>query len=207
MGSDSPEQNTARPLGRGPKVRKAVLAATIAELAAAGYGGLTVDNVARRAGVHKTTVYRRWPDRERLIIDALSDHVAQEIPIPDTGNIETDLREMARGLVRWLQSESGRAVIATMLSADAARLPDIAEIKHRFYDDRFRRATPVIERAIARDELPPDTNPSLVVKALAAPIYMRLLVTAEPVDDDAADQAARVALAAARAGVLARTSR
>ncbi|HEU5433227.1 MAG TPA: TetR/AcrR family transcriptional regulator [Thermomicrobiales bacterium] len=186
---------------RGSNVRAAVLAAALAELAEAGYAALTVDNVAQRAGVHKTTVYRRWPDRERLVADALTDHIAAEVPIPDTGAIDADLREHARALVRWLNSPTGRAVIGTLVS-DAGRIPDIAAIKHRFFDDRFHRAEPIIQRAIARGELPVATDPSALVKAAVAPIYLRLLVTAEPIDDAVADQAARAALAAARAGAL-----
>src|SRR5580693_3020763 len=94
------DQDRRRPAGRGPKVRRAVLAATLAELSETGYAALTVEAVARRAGVHKTTVYRRWPEREALVIDALTDHVAAEVPVPDTGSIDTDLRELARSRVR-----------------------------------------------------------------------------------------------------------
>jgi AcrR family transcriptional regulator len=202
MSVEVPSPARVQPVGRGPKVRAAVLAATIAELAESGYGGLTIDNVARRAGVHKTTIYRRWPDRDRLIGDALTDQVALEVPIPDTGAIETDLREMAHTLVRWLGSAIGRAVSATMLSADAAQVPEIATIKHRFYEDRFRRAEPLIARAVARGELPAGTDPTAVIRTLIAPIYLRLLVTAEPIDETVADHAAAAAVAAARAGTL-----
>lgn len=202
MSLQTPSPAHAQPLGRGPKVRAAVLAATLAELAESGYAGLTIENVARRTGVHKTTIYRRWPDRDRLIVDALTQHVALEVPIPDTQALETDLRDMARALIAWFASPVGRAVIATMLSEDASRVPAIAEIKHRFFEDRFRRAEPVTTRAIARGEIPAGTDPAAVVKTLIAPIYLRLLVTAEPLDETTADDAARVALAAARAGVL-----
>jgi AcrR family transcriptional regulator len=202
MLTEAPSPARTTPLGRGPKVRAAVLAATIAELAESGYTGLTIDNVARRTGVHKTTIYRRWQDRERLIGDALADNVALEVPIPDTGDVESDLREMARALIRWFTSAIGRAVGTTMLSADAAHVPEIAEIKHRFFEDRFRRAEPVITRAIARGELPGGTDPAEVIKALIAPIYLRLLVTAEPIDETVADRAAAIAVAAARAGTL-----
>jgi AcrR family transcriptional regulator len=182
-------------------VRAAVLAATLAELAAVGYAALTVEDVARRAGVHKTTIYRRWQDRDRLILDALTDHVAAEVPMPDTGTIEGDLLELARALVRWLQSTAGQAVIATMVSG-VWQQPEIAEMRRRFYADRFQRAEPMIVRAIARGELPAGTNPAALIKAMIAPIYLRLLVTAEPIDEVTADQAATMALAAARAGVL-----
>jgi AcrR family transcriptional regulator len=182
-------------------MRAAVLAATLAELAAAGYAALTVEDVARRAGVHKTTIYRRWQDRERLILEALTDHVAAEVPMPDTGTIDGDLRDLARALVRWLQSTPGQAVITTMVSG-ASHQPEIADMRRRFYVDRFQRAEPVIVRAIARGELPEGTNPVEVIKAMIAPIYLRLLVTAEPIDEGTADQAAAMALVTARAGVL-----
>src|SRR5262245_5375473 len=92
----------ARRQGRGPKVRAAVLAATLAELAEGGCAALTMEGVARRAGVHKTTVYRRWGDRESLVVDALTDLIAVEVPVPDGGDVAADLRALARALVRWL---------------------------------------------------------------------------------------------------------
>jgi AcrR family transcriptional regulator len=190
-----------RPRGRGPKVRAAVLAATLAELAERGCAALTVEGVARRAGVHKTTVYRRWRDRESLVVDALTDLIATEVPVPDSGDIATDLRALARALVQWLTSPAGQAVLAAVLS-DTFRVPELAEVKRRFFADRFRRAEPVVTRALARGELPPGTDPAEVVKALIAPIYLRLLITAEPIDEGTADRAAQVALAAARAGAL-----
>lgn len=188
-------------VGRGPKMRAAVHAATLAELAEKGYAALTIENVARRAGVHKTTVYRNWQDRERLVVDALSAQVAQDIPIPDSTAIASDLREMARGLVRWATSPSGQAMLAALLS-DAISIPEIADIRRRIFDDRLRRAEPVIAGAIARGELPPETDPNEVVKALAAPIYFRLLISGDPVDEVLADRAAEMALTIARAGLL-----
>jgi AcrR family transcriptional regulator len=182
-------------------VRAAVLAATLAELAERGCAALTVEAVARRAGVHKTTVYRRWRDRESLVVDALTDLIAVEVPVPDSGDVATDLRELARALVQWLTSPGGQAVLAAVLS-DTFRVPELAEVKRRFFADRFRRAEPVVTRAVARGELPPGTDPAEVVKALIAPIYLRLLITAEPIDERTADRAAQVALAAARAGAL-----
>src|ERR1700687_2350083 len=98
--------------GRGPRLRAAVLAATLEELTAGGFTALTIDNVARRAGVHKTSLYRNWKDRASLVAEALSENVAGGVPIPDTGSIETDLREYARSLIGWLTSPLGRAVLA-----------------------------------------------------------------------------------------------
>jgi hypothetical protein len=88
-----------------------------------------------------------------------------------------------------------------MLS-DAARIPGIADARRRLFDDRLRRAEPVIARAIDRGELPTGTDPAELLKALVAPIYLRLLITAEPLDETTADHATQIALAAAHAGVL-----
>ena len=200
MESRSGSAAQGRPVGRGPKVCAAVLAATLAELADVGYARLTVEAVAQRAGVHKTTVYRRWKDREALVVDALTDHVAADRPIPDTGDVATDLRALARLLVTHL-TVTHLGVVATMFS-DAARLPEIADVRRRFFADRFRRATPLVTRAVERGQLPQGTDPALLLKSLIAPVYLRLLVTSEPLDDAVADHAAEITLAAARAGVF-----
>lgn len=192
--------SSAAPLGRGPKVRAAVLAATVVELSERGYSAFTVDNVAQRAGVHKTTVYRRWPDRDALIADALADSVAAEIPIPDTGSVEDDLRALARSLVGWINSPSGRAVLAVMLPS--AGLPSPPDATRHVFRDRIRRALPVVARAITRGEIPSGTDAAEVIKTLVAPIYLRVLITGESVDDTTADAAAALSLTAARAGLF-----
>lgn len=195
-----PEIATSPP-GRGPKVRNAVLAATLTELTETGYTALTVENVARRAGVHKTTVYRRWKDREALVVDTLTEHIAADIAIPDTGSIDTDLPLLAAELQDWLTGPVGRAVMAAMLS-DAIRVPEIAQARERIFADRLRRAAPVITRAVNRGELPTGTDPAEVVKTMAASIYFRVLVTGEPTTDASARRAAHIALTTARSGPL-----
>ncbi|MEV0027980.1 TetR/AcrR family transcriptional regulator [Nocardia sp. NPDC050793] len=193
--------SSAPPPGRGPKVRAAVLAAAVAELGEYGYAAFAVDNVARRAGVHKTTVYRRWPDRDALITDALADSVAAEIPIPDTGSVEDDLRALADGLVSWIESPSGRAVLAVMLPNITDQPQPPAGVRHVFRD-RIRRALPIVERAVARGELGPGTDAAEMIKALVAPIYFRALITREKLDHRTAEAAAQLALTAAHAGLF-----
>ncbi|WP_227983236.1 TetR/AcrR family transcriptional regulator [Nocardia spumae] len=193
--------SSSAPLGRGPKVRAAVLAATVDELSERGYAAFTIDNVAQRTGVHKTTVYRRWPDRDSLIAEALTDSVAAKIPIPDTGSVDDDLRALARSLVAWADSASGRAIAAVLVST-AAGLPAPPNSARHVFRDRIRQTLPVVTRATARGEIPDGTDPAEMIKTLVAPIYFRVLITGEPVDDSTADAAARVALTAARAGLF-----
>lgn len=180
-----------RPPGRGPKVRAAVLAATLAELADTGYAALTIDNIARRAGVHKTTIYRRWADRESLVADVLGERIALDFPIPDTGSVQGDLRQLAQAFVAWVSGPTGRMIFAAVYS-DAARIPGISDVRRELFEYGPRRAAVVIERAIERGELPAGTDPAAMLRALIAPIYFRLTVTAEPVDPAAADQAAQI---------------
>ncbi len=187
-------------MGRGPKVRAAVLAATLAELYEVGYAGLSIDNVAQRAGVNKTTIYRRWGDRTTLIVDAIAERVATEIAMPDTGSVDRDLHELARLIVATLTGPTGRALTDVMIAA--ARVPAIEDVKRRFLADRIGRAEPLVRRAVERGELPAGTDPTELIKALIGPIYLWLLLTREGVAEAVADRAAAIALAAARAGVL-----
>src|SRR5579872_1305212 len=122
-----------QPPGRGPKVRAAVLAATLAELADTGYAALTVENIARRAGVHKTTIYRRWTDRESLVADVLGERIAMDFPIPDTGSVQADLRLLAQAFVAWVTSSTGRMIFAAVYS-DAARIPGISDVRRELFE-------------------------------------------------------------------------
>jgi AcrR family transcriptional regulator len=186
---------------RGEAVRRKVLAATIASLIEDGYAATTVESIATRAGVHKTTIYRRWTTRERLVVEALAERVGADIPLPDTGAIEVDLRELARRFVRWATSADGSAMIATMVTAGAEG-EEIARARRDFFASRFRQAAIVIDRAIAREEIPVGTTPASVLRMMLAPLYFRLLIVPEPLTEDAADEAAAIALLAARNGLL-----
>ncbi|MFD7159607.1 TetR/AcrR family transcriptional regulator [Kribbella sp. NPDC059898] len=192
---------SAQPPGRGPRVRAAVLGATLVELAEGGYAALTIDNVARRAGVHKTTVYRRWPNRERLVAEVLGEHITTDFPIPDTGRLADDLLALAQAFVAWVSSPPGR-MIFTAIYSDAARFAEIDDVRRDLFEYGPRRAQQVVVRAVERGELPAGTDPGAVIRTLIAPIYFQLTVVSEPVDDHTAEQAAGIALAAARAGVF-----
>jgi len=87
-------ETTKRPGGRSARVRAAVRQATLDELVAHGYAGLTIDNVAQRSGVHKTTVYRRWGSPAGLVADALELAAEEAWPLPDTGDLTADLRAL-----------------------------------------------------------------------------------------------------------------
>lgn len=191
-------RGTVRSGGRSARVRAAVYEATLLELGQRGYAALSIEDIAARAGVHKTTIYRRWGAKEALLAAAVGNLVDAGAPVPDTGAIETDLREYARSIVDVLTSDVG-AIAVGVLFSDAARVPEVAEVKRNLIAERHRLAAPIVERAIQRGELPADTDPHELIGLVAAPIYYRLLVTGEPIDRAVGDRAALAALAAAHA--------
>ncbi|MCW2870677.1 TetR/AcrR family transcriptional regulator [Actinacidiphila oryziradicis] len=191
-------RGSVRTGGRSARVRAAVHEATLLELGLRGYAALSIEDIAVRAGVHKTTIYRRWGTKDTLLAAAVGDLVDARVPVPDTGAIETDLREYARSIVDILTSDVGVIAVAVLFS-DAARVPEVAEVKRNLFAERHRLAAPIVERAIQRGELPADTDPRELIGLVAAPIYYRLLVTGEPIDRAVGDRAALAALAAAPA--------
>jgi len=190
-----------RPGGRSARVRDAVRQATLAELAEHGYGGLTVERVAERSGVHKTTVYRRWGGVEGLIADALELAAGEPWPIPDTGSIEGDLRGIVQ-LVRSGFADPELGPVSSAFVAAAVQNEAAARSLHDFLVSRHEQSADVVRRAIERGELPDVVDPREVIRVAVAPVYYRLFVAHEPVTEDDANRAADAALAAARAGVL-----
>ncbi|HEX6347211.1 TetR/AcrR family transcriptional regulator [Umezawaea sp.] len=189
---------STRPGGRSARVRDAVLAATYAELAEHGYPALTVDAVAARAGVHKTTVYRRWGSVDVLLADALDHTRDTPWPLPDTGSAEGDLIAITTEVAEAF----AHGLVPTAVVAAAFQSPRAADALRDFYAARQARAALVVVRAVERGELPAGVDPVEVVRTACAPLCYRVLVTREPVDAAVAERAARAALAAARAGVI-----
>lgn len=192
---------TSRPGGRSARVRAAVRDATLAELTEKGYARLTVEGVAARSGVHKTTVYRHWASVRGLIADALELASGEPWPIPDTGTVQGDLRALARLVVTGFTDPGEGPVSAAFISA-AMQDADAARALHAFFAARHEQSAALVTRAVARGELPGGVDPAEVVRLAVAPLYYRLFISREPVDVAAADRAADAALAAARAGVL-----
>jgi len=187
--------------GRSARVREAVLAAAFSELIDSGYAAVSVEAVASRAGVNKTTIYRRWPTLDDLLVDALTTWSLEAFTDPDTGSIETDLLALGRELADVLNGGVGRQVAALVLTA-GLRSAQLREATRRYFDHQALRATPTVNRAIDRGELPANTDANALLTTFRAPLFYRMVTTGDPIDEDLIAQAARVALMAARAGSL-----
>ncbi|MEU8699645.1 TetR/AcrR family transcriptional regulator [Streptomyces sp. NPDC048680] len=199
MTSEGVEPGTVRPGGRTARVREAVLRAAGDALAEHGFDHLDLADVARRAEVGKTTVYRRWSGPTGLIADLLDDMAEQSSPRTATGSLAEDLRANARLVLRTLTDPRQGALFRSVIAA-AACDARTARALHRFYAIRIKEWSGCVTEAVERGELPAGTDPDEVIRAVSAPLYYRLLASGDPLDAAAADRAADAAAAAARAG-------
>ena len=171
-----------RPGGRSSRVRAQAISATLAELAERGYAALSLERIARRAGVNPTSLYRRWGNRERLVLEAMLEQVAANVSVPDTGSLREDLLELARTAA----TNSARPEVAAMARAVAAQAPhdtELAAATEAFWAQRLALDGAIVERAIARGEVAPTTDPTQVIEAVIGPIHLRLLLTRQPIDN------------------------
>jgi AcrR family transcriptional regulator len=172
----------SRPGGRSARVRAAAIAATLTELADRGYSGLSLESVARRAGVHKTTLYRRWGTRDELVLEAMLERAGQHISVPHTGSLREDLLELARTAAANAASPEV-AAMARAVAAESPRDGRLAAANRRFWAERLALDGAIVERAIERGEVAAGTEPGRVIETVLGPIHLRLLLTGEPVDD------------------------
>jgi AcrR family transcriptional regulator len=193
---------TARPGGRTARTADAVFIATVQELAARSYDEISIESIAARAGVHKTTVYRRWHSKEELIAQTLLGAAAAHIDVPDTGGVDADLRSLSRSVQAVLSAPEGAAITRALI-VGAMTSAEIGDLMGQFWAARLEAIAVIVHRGIERGQLPAGTDPAAFMHAMAAPLYYRLLVSREPVTQQDADVAAAAAIAAARSGVFA----
>lgn len=168
--------------GRTAKVTDQALSAAARILLDEGYDALGHRKVAAEAGVADTTLYRRWPTKAKLVLAALEHMASHAIVVPDLGSFERDLHELARQTVAYLSQPA----VGKMVSALVAALADEEggqEARSAFWQGRFAGASLMIERAVVRGEVPPGVNHIEVIETMAAPIYLRLLITGGPLDE------------------------
>jgi AcrR family transcriptional regulator len=159
-----------------------VLEAGLAELAEVGPQALSLEGVAKRAGVHKTTLYRRWGSREALLLDAIRNRAEVRVPIPDTGSIRTDLLELSRAAIANLLTPELQAIVRTA-AALAPYHASVASIAEAFWSERLTVDGVIVERAIERGEIG-QVDPETVIEAVLGPPYFRVLVSRRPVTDE-----------------------
>lgn len=165
---------SSRGAPRGEPVVRAVIRATFEELAEVGYAALGIDDVARRAGVNKTTVYRRWPTKKDLVTAALLALPDEYFAMPNTGTIRGDLNEIACRVSRIFQAVEGRAMMRMLFFE--GRLTELTRVEAHFAAKRESTGMPaILNRAVARGELPLGFDQQMLSDVLVGTIAFKAL--------------------------------
>jgi AcrR family transcriptional regulator len=185
-----------RPVGPSPRTRHAVLKAAADLLdGRGGPAAVTIEKIAARARVAKTTIYRWWPSKIAIFMDVYEELRADRLPgFADSGSLEADLRRVLRGLLRLFRTTTAGAAVAGMIT-EAQADPQSAELFRRQFVARGRvLAREVLERAKVRGDLPRGFDIELAIDVMSGAIWYRLLLGHAPLDDAYADGIVRVVL-------------
>jgi AcrR family transcriptional regulator len=144
-----------------------------------------MEAIAERAGVGKATVYRWWPAKELVIVDAIA-RLTAAIPVPDTGSVDGDVLALMRVSVRRYRDPATAALLSGLVAAMARSAPIAAAVRSGFLG-RWRAAMiAVLRRGVARGELRPDLDESTSLDLLSGPAFYRFLMLGQPVDESMA---------------------
>jgi AcrR family transcriptional regulator len=181
MAQKRTRRGRGRPEGGSDEIVRAVLRATLDQLGRRGFASLSVEAVAKAAGVNKTSVYRRWPTKAELVVAAVVARRDHEPRFEETGCLREDLVALLRYKARSVSTPRGREIAHALITLDE---PMVAALTRELRRRRYTVPRDVVEHAMARGELPPTTDAAFVTELLMAPIYYRALVLREPVPDE-----------------------
>ncbi|GGO11422.1 TetR family transcriptional regulator [Microbispora rosea subsp. aerata] len=176
-----------------PRKKDEILNAALRLLAEKGYEGLTIEGVAERSGVNKTTVYRWWPSKAALLGTALVEARVLDFDAPDTGSLRGDLHALLRGLAGLLTTPPAADIAVAALGA-AANNPELAEAARGFFADRFARELPIFERARERGEIDDSADAMTIMDLLAGAVWIRVVFRQLPLDDGFTERAVNAVL-------------
>lgn len=159
-----------------PEITSAITDAVLDELAERGYARLSMESVAKRAGVGKSALYRRWASKQEMALAVIAEFSVGQAPMPDTGSLSDDIRQSLDAIAQWLSHPKFSRILPDLV-AEMSRNPELSDvIEGMIGQPRRERGLVMLKRAIERGELDPDIDLELALDLLAAPIYWRLLV-------------------------------
>jgi AcrR family transcriptional regulator len=165
-------------------VTVAIGEALLAELATAGYARTSMEAVARRAGVGKAALYRRWPSKDAMVIDLLGKIVRENLVVPpDTGSLRGDLTELLTGIHRQLSNPLVTAIGPGLLNELAHRTDLGDQLLVVIREPRVAVAMTILRNAIDRGELPEDLHTDVATDLIAGPLAMRTLILGKASED------------------------
>jgi|ThiBiot_300_biof_2_1041535.scaffolds.fasta_scaffold32329_2 AcrR family transcriptional regulator len=171
-----------RPGGRTAEVSTRIFDTVIAALVRGGLADCTFQTIAAEAGVDRSTLYRRWPDRSALVLDAIAARVDADIALSDTGSLAGDLSYALNQLARFLRSPVGRAALGAAMEAPPGGAAE--KFQRSLWDRRWSAIEVIFQRAVARGEISSAADSEAILGAAAGAMYFRLLVTGRPADSD-----------------------
>jgi AcrR family transcriptional regulator len=180
---------------RSETARRAILTAALDELREQGYAALTIEGIAARAGAGKQTIYRWWPSKADVVLDALLDMAATKITVPDKGSLHADLTAFLTATFR----QRGQRPILVGLMAQALLDPVFATaFRERFLFSRRATLRGILERAVARGEINADTDLEMLVDVVYGVLWYRLLLNHAPLSEKAGKDLASLIVRAVR---------
>lgn len=177
--------------------KASILDACAELIAEEGFAGVSIEAVAARSGAAKTTIYRHWPSREALCIEAFGACAGARMAPPDTGSLRDDLVAVLSGLASSLNDPSWNASMTSLLDA-AGRDAEVAALHRTTITEKRRALTDVLEDAVARGDLPGDLDLDAASAMLAGPVFYWGIVWRQPIDAGMVAQVVDVALAGLR---------
>ncbi|WP_040802630.1 TetR/AcrR family transcriptional regulator [Nocardia concava] len=167
--------------------RQAILDASLRLLGGSAGAPVTIDAIAKEAGVGKQTVYRWWPSKGAVLLDALTERSALQVPTPDSGSVRADLLAVVESTFRGAQSDSTAPALRTLVR-EAAHDPHLAELLRTFTAQRREAVRAVLARGQQRGELRADADLELLVDQFYGVFWYRFILGHAPLDDRVAER-------------------
>lgn len=174
------EKKKGRP--RNTEAEKAIIAAAYDLLLENGFGAVTVEKIAERAKVSKATIYKWWPNKAAVVMDSFLSAAMSRLPVPDTGSVINDIVIQVTNLAKFLTSREGK-VINELIAEGQFDLKLAEEYRSRYFNPRRLDSRRILERGVDRGELKNDLDIELSIDLIYGPLFYRLLVTGEKLDE------------------------
>jgi AcrR family transcriptional regulator len=190
-----------RPPGRprSENSRQAILGSTLKLLRKTGFDQLSIEAIAAHAGVGKATVYRWWPNKGALVVDAFASSTEEELRFPDSGSVYRDMALQMNQFLAVLHSSRGR-IVKAVIAAGQSDSKLLESFRARLLRPRRQGAYRTLRRGIERGELPENLDLDLVLDILYGAIYMRFLIRHDELSEDYINEVCRLVLDGAAAG-------
>ncbi|MNH88884.1 Fatty acid metabolism regulator protein [compost metagenome] len=168
---------------RNVETQSSILSASYELLLESGFGAVTVEKIAERAKVSKATIYKWWPNKAAVVMDGFLSAAAARLPVPDTGSIFQDILEHATNMARFMTSREG-SILLEIIGEGQVDSALAEAFRTRYIQPRRLEVRDIMDRGLQRGELKKNLNIALCTDLIYGPIFYRLLVTGDQIDED-----------------------